>query len=96
MDDNTKRLVSVLREIARKKRDDGMEISPQHQYALDLAELTEDGEYEASHRGHWPEDFAHENGNYDNKCCHCGRIFRGHKRRVTCKVCAAAGEGAGA
>lgn len=39
----------------------------------------------------WQEDFAHENGNCQ---CFCGGIggcglhFRGHKRRVTCKVCA--------
>lgn len=38
--------------------------------------------------GDWPEDFSHENGNYQNKCCHCGVIFVGHKRRVVCKVCA--------
>lgn len=39
--------------------------------------------------GDWPEDFSGENGNYFNTCCHCGRQFRGYKRRVTCKVCAA-------
>lgn len=36
----------------------------------------------------WPEDASHENGNYSNTCCHCGREFVGHKRRVVCKVCA--------
>ena len=35
----------------------------------------------------WVEDFPHENGNYENKCCHCGHSFIGHKRRVVCKVC---------
>lgn len=35
----------------------------------------------------WPEDFKHENGNYQNLCCMCGRVFNGYKRRVTCKVC---------
>lgn len=35
----------------------------------------------------WPEDFSHENGNYQNRCS-CGIMFIGHKRRVTCKVCA--------
>ena len=38
--------------------------------------------------GNWPEDSSHENGNYECKCCHCGATFYGHKRRVTCKVCA--------
>ena len=36
----------------------------------------------------WPEDYAHENGNYTCSCCNCGRQFTGYKRRVTCKVCA--------
>lgn len=35
----------------------------------------------------WPEDFSHENGNYVCTCVHCGRLFYGHKRRVTCRVC---------
>jgi len=36
----------------------------------------------------WPEDAAHENGSYFNTCrTGCGRVFIGHKRRVTCKVC---------
>ncbi len=43
---------------------------------------------EAVASGDWPEDFSHENGNYDNICCHCGKVFRGHKRRVCCKSCA--------
>jgi hypothetical protein len=37
--------------------------------------------------GDWPEDFTHENGNYLNKCCYCETTFKGHKRRVVCKVC---------
>lgn len=36
----------------------------------------------------WPEDFHYENGNYWNKCIECEREFRGHKRRVLCKLCA--------
>jgi len=35
----------------------------------------------------WKEDFSHENGNYFNTCCSCGMSFKGHKRRVLCKVC---------
>ena len=35
----------------------------------------------------WDEDKTHENGNYNCICCHCGRIFTGHKRRVICKAC---------
>lgn len=35
----------------------------------------------------WTEDFDHENGNYMCRCCVCERIFYGHKRRQTCKVC---------
>jgi hypothetical protein len=38
--------------------------------------------------GDWPEDFSGENGQYQNKCTSCGKLFIGHKRRVTCKVCA--------
>lgn len=37
--------------------------------------------------GDWPEDFTHENGNYQNKCCKCGEPFMGHKRRVVCRLC---------
>jgi rubrerythrin len=36
----------------------------------------------------WPEDFSGENGQYQNKCTTCGKLFTGHKRRVTCKLCA--------
>ena len=36
------------------------------------------------------EDAAHENGSYYCTCMNCGRQFIGLKRRVTCKVCAAA------
>lgn len=35
----------------------------------------------------WSEDFSKENGNYVRQCCICNQIFRGHKRRVVCKVC---------
>lgn len=35
----------------------------------------------------WPEDSAHENGNYLNSCCGCKLTFIGHKRRVVCHVC---------
>ncbi len=35
----------------------------------------------------WPEDYKHENGNYQNLCCECGRMFNGYKRRVMCRVC---------
>lgn len=38
--------------------------------------------------GDWLEDFGRENGNYMCKCCICGALFGGHKRRVVCKVCA--------
>lgn len=38
----------------------------------------------------WSEDFGHENGRYLNTCHQCGRSFMGYKRRVTCKLCAAA------
>lgn len=36
----------------------------------------------------WTEDFCHENGNYMNTCSTCKQTFMGHKRRITCKVCA--------
>lgn len=35
----------------------------------------------------WPEDFSHENGNYNCICCYCDVMFVGHKRRVVCKQC---------
>ena len=38
----------------------------------------------------WHEDRGHENGNYQCCCVDCGRMFIGYKRRVVCKVCAAA------
>lgn len=36
----------------------------------------------------WTEDFSHENGNYNCVCTTCKKTFVGHKRRMTCKVCA--------
>ena len=41
----------------------------------------------------WPEDFAHENGQYECWCAACGVKFLGHKRRVTCKVCSTHSKG---
>lgn len=38
----------------------------------------------------WPEDFAHDNGCYQNRCCRCDQLFMGFKRRITCKLCAGA------
>jgi hypothetical protein len=35
----------------------------------------------------WPEDFAHENGQYSCGCVYCGSHFIGHKRRVVCRRC---------
>ncbi len=40
----------------------------------------------------WTEDAGHENGCYLCTCCSCGHSFVGHKRRVTCKLCATADE----
>lgn len=37
----------------------------------------------------WQEDFNHENGQYQNVCCHCKLSFIGYKRRPSCKECAA-------
>ena len=36
----------------------------------------------------WIEDHNHENGNYIRECTTCGKMFVGHKRRITCKICA--------
>ena len=36
----------------------------------------------------WPQDFTHENGNYQCGCGVCGMLFYGHKSRVVCRVCA--------
>jgi hypothetical protein len=35
----------------------------------------------------WPEHFAHENGMYQNRCCHCQALFTGHKRSPACRKC---------
>jgi len=35
----------------------------------------------------YPEDFSHENGQYQNRCFLCTHYFLGHKRRVMCKEC---------
>lgn len=40
----------------------------------------------------WTGDRGHENGNYQCRCCICGEMFIGHKRRVTCKLCADAAQ----
>jgi len=39
----------------------------------------------------FPEDFSHENGNYQCRCYRCGHYFVGHKRRVACKLCVTIG-----
>jgi ABC-type transport system involved in cytochrome c biogenesis ATPase subunit len=35
----------------------------------------------------WPQDYPHENGNYESVCLSCGVHFLGHKRRIICQVC---------
>ena len=35
----------------------------------------------------WRKDFRHENGNYINICSTCKFSFKGHKRRITCRLC---------
>jgi hypothetical protein len=35
----------------------------------------------------FPEDYHLENGQYQCNCIFCGKLFYGHKRRVTCKKC---------
>lgn len=36
----------------------------------------------------WPDDFAQENGKYENRCNSCGIGFMGNKHRRVCRVCA--------
>lgn len=36
----------------------------------------------------WPEDFEHENGEYQCTCAACDNTFVGYKRRSCCKICA--------
>ena len=36
----------------------------------------------------WPDDYVYDNGMYMNICHACSTKFFGHKRRITCKVCA--------
>ncbi len=57
------------------------------------AKLSDDKQYagytfQQARKCDWTEDFTHENGNYWNVCATCERQFVGHKRRVTCKLCA--------
>jgi len=40
----------------------------------------------------WPEDFADENGNYQNQCRICNKLFCGNKHRLVCKKCVTEGE----
>lgn len=35
----------------------------------------------------WLDDAHLENGNYFNRCVHCGADFIGHKHRVSCRCC---------
>lgn len=35
----------------------------------------------------WPEDWAQENGQYENKCYTCKQGFIGNKHRRICKAC---------
>jgi hypothetical protein len=35
----------------------------------------------------WIEDRQDENGNYENECIICKKLFIGHKRRVVCFKC---------
>lgn len=46
-----------------------------------------DGSAHLGECGDWHSDTSHENGSYVNICHSCGNQFRGHKRRVTCRVC---------
>lgn len=43
--------------------------------------------FECHDERNWPEDYEHENGNYLNVCLTCKLAFRGHKRRVECRMC---------
>lgn len=52
-----------------------------------LRESIAAAEQQAQYSRDWVEDFSHENGQYMCKCCHCGKSFIGHKRRVVCKAC---------
>lgn len=45
------------------------------------------GRDERPHKGCWAP------GQYTCKCCHCGDMFIGHKRAVSCAPCAYAIEG---
>lgn len=52
-----------------------------------VAPKKEDDPFKLVEMCNFPEDYAHENGNYINKCHSCGFYFKGHKRRITCKMC---------
>jgi len=35
----------------------------------------------------WSEDYSSENGQYQNVCQHCNKLFMGDRHRMTCKKC---------
>lgn len=55
---------------------------------LMAAHFRDSAEHNATHPANWQEDYGHENGQYQNKCFSCSRVFQGHKRRAMCKECA--------
>ena len=63
--------------------------------AVELINLSKSGidgsnaaiEFKEQLKFSYTEDFHHENGNYQNKCSVCGKMFFGHKRRTRCKLC---------
>jgi hypothetical protein len=64
------------------------DIGPGDQAVAGAAPRTDAELLSMQNRADWTEDFAHENGNYMCLCATCGKRFCGHKRRVTCRVCA--------
>ena len=76
-----------LRDIA--ERDEDIESANIIQSAIaELGAVRESAATTASARD-WTEDYADGENQYQCKCSTCGHSFFGHKRRVTCKVCAA-------
>lgn len=63
------------------------ELAGMERFARIAEPKKEDDPFKLVEMCNFPEDYAHENGNYINKCHSCGFYFKGHKRRVTCKMC---------
>lgn len=82
-------LVDVL-ELAKRALDDAwLEPHARAEWDAALAEVKAMLVEPAQDTTHGPRDWPDkgENGQYQCRCCVCGELFAGHKRRSVCRVC---------